>query len=142
MKQMQVRNAQSGFTLIELLIVVAIIGILAAIAVPAYQNYTNRAKFTEVINAVSPYKLAVEGCLQFNNVGACDAGTNGVQDPSGSSYANVKSISIDAGTNAIEAKGSGGALADVSYIITPTKDAAGNVTWATSGTCKTSGLCQ
>ncbi len=55
---------QSGFTLIELMIVVAIVAILAAIAMPAYQTYTNKARFTEVISAVGPYKVAVELCVQ------------------------------------------------------------------------------
>ena len=55
---------QSGFTLIELMIVVAIVAILAAIALPAYQTYTKRAKFSEVIAAVGPAKTAVEVCVQ------------------------------------------------------------------------------
>lgn len=53
------KKMQKGFTLIELMIVVAIIGILAAIAIPAYQDYTTRAKITEVINSASPAKTSV-----------------------------------------------------------------------------------
>ena len=53
------RSAQKGFTLIELMIVVAIIGILAAVALPAYQDYTTRAKVSEVMLAASSARTAV-----------------------------------------------------------------------------------
>lgn len=61
-------NAQKGFTLIELMIVVAIIGILAAVAIPAYQDYTVRAKISELIVAGSSAKSAISEGFQTNGM--------------------------------------------------------------------------
>ena len=58
---------QQGFTLIELMIVVAIIGILAAVAIPAYQDYTIRAKMVECVNAMNPAKTAVSEFFMSTN---------------------------------------------------------------------------
>ncbi|MFD2366992.1 pilin [Pseudoduganella sp. GCM10020061] len=81
MKSMKmVKKAQAGFTLIELMIVVAIIGILAAVAIPAYQNYTVKAKVANALSAVSAIKTAVGLCAQENGgaLDNCDTGSNGV----------------------------------------------------------------
>ena len=61
------QSLQKGFTLIELMIVVAIIGILAAVALPAYQDYTVRAKVSEVVLAASSAKTAVAETAQVNS---------------------------------------------------------------------------
>ena len=58
------KNAQKGFTLIELMIVVAIIGILAAIAIPQYQDYVTRSKWAGNVTSIAPLKIAVAECLQ------------------------------------------------------------------------------
>ena len=72
---------QKGFTLIELMIVVAIIGILAAIAIPAYQDYTVRAKMSEVVLAVSGPKTAVEETFQARGVMPANAAAAGIASP-------------------------------------------------------------
>nr|WP_138439339.1 pilin [Marinobacter alexandrii] len=67
MKNMNINHAQKGFTLIELMIVVAIIGILAAVAIPQYQDYTARSQVTRVVGEVSALKSNVESI--FNSGG-------------------------------------------------------------------------
>lgn len=69
-------NAQKGFTLIELMIVVAIIGILAAIAIPAYQNYIARAQVTDAISLASGLKTPVMEVVSQTNVCPVNTATN------------------------------------------------------------------
>lgn len=78
------RSAQKGFTLIELMIVVAIIGILAAVALPAYQDYTARAKAAEVVLAASTARTCVSESAQVGKSPAdCDTGFTATKYVSG-----------------------------------------------------------
>ena len=138
---------QSGFTLIELMIVVAIVGILAAIAIPAYRDYTTRATYSEVVAAVTPYKIGVEECLQTGNaIGTCDGGANGVPaDVATGTYGGdvVDTIATVDGVITVTPSAVGQIAATDTYVLTPTvSDTTGVVNWASSGGGVTSGWAQ
>lgn len=120
---------QKGFTLIELMIVVAIIGILAAVAIPAYQDYTIRARVTEGLNLASSAKLAVSETAITNNALPADQAATGYATPAAT--ANVTSIAIgEAGVITITYTAAAG---NGTIIMTPTLQNNGDVTWDCTG---------
>ncbi|WP_421271973.1 type IVa pilus major pilin TapA [Aeromonas taiwanensis] len=137
---------QSGFTLIELMIVVAIVAILAAIALPAYQNYTKKARFSEVVAATGAAKTGVEVCYSnMSDISVCDAGSNGVPaNPSGATGL-LASLTTTNGVITATAVGTSGAassgLNGETYVLTPTISN-NKIIWdASAGTCTGAGIC-
>jgi type IV pilus assembly protein PilA len=106
------RSVQQGFTLIELMIVVAIIGILAAVALPAYQDYTKRAKLSEVVLAASACRTTISEVYQTGSLTVVAANDWGCESSTQSSKY-VKSIVTDgAGKITVTATGFGDANID------------------------------
>lgn len=142
------KKIQQGFTLIELMIVIAIIGILASVALPAYQTYTDKAKFSEVVLATSNLKSAVEVCGQtrvggtkaFNTV-CVNGGGGGVNNVGSSGY--VASVTAAANGAGVRITGTSQNIGTTNhtYILDGTL-ASGQVSWVdTAGSCIAAGWC-
>jgi|TARA_B110000914_G_scaffold117987_1_gene103089 type IV pilus assembly protein PilA len=136
------KKVQNGFTLIELMIVVAITGILMAVALPTYQNYSNRATFSELVLAVTPLKTAVELGIQTRSptaIGDLDQAVLGIP-------ATVMVTTLLHGSTVADGaitmtwRDDGTPLDGVTYTLTA-QGITPPVQWAEGGTCLTSGFC-
>lgn len=134
-----IRAAQRGFTLIELMIVVAIIGILAAIALPQYQNYTARAQVSEAMTLAGGLKSEVAEIANQNGaLTGIDSGTNNLPAANTVIGKYVASVAVDEGvvTATMQASGTNGTSALVgggTLVLTPTMNT-GSMSWACTGT--------
>ena len=141
------RRVQQGFTLIELMIVVAIIGILAAVALPAYQGYIKKAAYSEVIAQANPVKTAIAECMNIQgDKDKCDTLAElGITAPAATNAYNT--LAVAAGGAGIQITVTpnaykGIAAADTCVLTGTVTGAAPPqtlTTWAYSGNCVTNG---
>jgi type IV pilus assembly protein PilA len=127
------RQLQQGFTLIELMIVVAIIGILAAVALPAYQDYTKRAKMSEVILAASSCRTTITEVFQASGSSIPTANNWGCEASTQTSKYVAQVQTTDVGQIIVTATGFNDTAIDGNKVsLTPYSDAAGTTQMATT----------
>ena len=143
---MKTGAAGKGFALIELMVVIAIIGILSAIALPAYQNYLRKAAYAEVLAAIEPFKSGVTECYQVQaSLAGCTAGNGAIPaDFSGKQAGALNGVTTSGGAvTAITNEFKG--IAAGSTCTLSSSPATGNtdyLNWTYSGTCATEGWVQ
>lgn len=135
-------KSQKGFTLIELMIVVAILGILASVALPAYSHYRNRAAFSEAMLAFSVYRTFIVTAAESNrltDITDIQEGENGIPDSQRRDEF-THGIHVHAGEIKVTWKDDGSDLAAANYTLT-----AQNITppiqWVEGGSCIQLGFC-
>lgn len=141
-KKYNIVKSSTGFTLIELMIVVAIVGTLTVVALPAYQTYFDRTQFSEAVLSTTSIKSAVEVAIQTKeptNIAAIQGGSLGIPSDI-SATATTHGSSVSNGVITITWKNDGSSLDGITYtlkangIISPVK-------WEQGGTCLTKSYC-
>jgi Tfp pilus assembly major pilin PilA len=127
-----------GFTLIQLISAIVIVAILATTTILLYQNHMRKAYFTEIVQAATPYKMAVAECAHdLGTATGCSAGNNSIPATFVANSA-ISSITIINGVITVTPKTAHGITENDTYILTPVINA-GIISWSISGGAVTAG---
>lgn len=126
-------NVQAGFTLMELMITVAIVGIIAAIAIPSYLDYTKKAYYSEIVRVTGPYAVGVAECYHtLGSLTGCNAGTNGIPAAIAAATGGIATLDVTNGVITVTPVATHGIESGDTYVMKPSFN--NNViSWATSG---------
>ena len=132
---------QAGFSLLEMLLVVALIGVIAAYAVPTYQSYMQNTRFMEVVQQTQAVRLSQAACLlqAGNNLSACDAFDELTLDAPAATV-NTTSVAITGNTGILTGTGTD-AAGGYTYTLTPSFNDQNQLQYAVGGSCVAAKAC-